>query len=301
MTDKNPSATAPAGERIAKVLARAGVASRREAERMIAAGRISVDGRVLDSPALNVLPSQDIRVDGTPIPDAQPMALFRYHKPTGVLVTRTDPEGRTTVFDALPEEHKKLIAVGRLDLNSEGLLLLTNDGEISRALELPSTGWTRRYRARAFGRPKPADFDKLANGIVVDGEHFGAIHAELERQQGGNAWITVSLTEGKNREVRRALEAIGLKVNRLIRTAYGPFQLGALKPGEIAPVAAKQVREQLGGLLANQTTNDAKPQKRAKSRSPSRPRASTSAQNNSNRAGTRPEKQTRNRPPKRRD
>ncbi len=235
------------GERIAKALARAGVASRREAERMIQAGRVAVDGKRLDTPAVKVTASQVITVDGKPIPAAEPSRLVRYHKPLGLLVTRSDPQGRPTIFDRIGPEYNRLISIGRLDINSEGLLLLTNDGELARRLELPSTGWTRRYRVRAFGRPTETDLAKLADGVNVDGVRFGAIHAELERQQGGNAWISVSLQEGKNREVRKALEAIGLKVNRLIRTAYGPFQLGKLKPGELAEINAKQMGEQLGG------------------------------------------------------
>jgi 23S rRNA pseudouridine2605 synthase len=237
------------------VLARAGVASRRGAEALIAQGRVSVDGVTLTSPALNVKPGQDIRVDGEAPPRAEPPRLFRHHKPVGVLVTRRDPQGRPTVFDRLPPGLPRLQPVGRLDFNSEGLLLLTNDGELKRTLELPSTGWTRRYRVRAHGRVTQKELDRLARGITVDGEKFGAIHATLETRKeaedAANVWITVALKEGKNREVRRALETVGLAVNRLIRVAYGPFQLGALKRGEIAEVPPKMLREQLGSRLAS--------------------------------------------------
>ena len=238
----------PGGERIAKVLARAGLASRRGAEAMIAQGRVSVDGAVLKSPAVNVTPGQNIRVDGEPLPQAEPVRLFRYHKPQGTLVTRSDPQGRPTVFERLPAELPRLVAVGRLDFNSEGLLLLTTDGGLARTLELPATGWTRRYRARAHGRVTQEQLDRLAKGITVDGERFAPIHASLEAgQTGANAWITLALKEGKYREVRRALAALGLEVNRLIRTAYGPFQLGSLRRGEVAEIPRKMIREQLGG------------------------------------------------------
>jgi 23S rRNA pseudouridine2605 synthase len=239
------------GERIAKVLARAGIASRRGAEALIAQGRVSVDGVVLKSPAFNVVPGQDIRVDGEPLPAAEPVRLFRYHKPAGLLVTRSDPQGRPTIFERLPPDLPRLVSVGRLDFNSEGLLLLTTDGGLARTLELPSTGWTRRYRARAHGRTTQAKLDTLAKGITIDGERFGPIHAKLEGEpRGANVWITVAIKEGRYREVRRALETLGLEVNRLIRTAYGPFQLGALKRGEIAEIPAKMLREQLGAKLA---------------------------------------------------
>ncbi len=240
--------TQPDAQRIAKVLARAGVCSRREAERLIEAGRVSVDGATLSSPAHNVRPDQDIRVDGAPIPQRERTRLFRYHKPDDLIVSRGDPRGRKTIFEALPEGLPRLVSVGRLDLTSEGLLLLTNDGELARILELPQTGWTRRYRARAFGRPNEADLEKLRRGLVVDGVKYGPIDAMIERQTGGNTWMTLALKEGKNREVRKALQSLGLTVNRLIRTAYGPFQLGALPKSDIAEVTRKQLREQLGRL-----------------------------------------------------
>ncbi len=237
-----------AGERIAKVLARAGVCSRRQAEVLISEGRVTVDGHVLSTPAFKVTPAQDVRVDGSRVRAAEPTRLFRYHKPDGLLVTRDDPQGRPTVFEKLPPGLPRLVAVGRLDLTSEGLLLLTNDGGLARTLELPSTGWTRRYRARAFGSVTQEALDTLKAGVTVDGERFASIEAKLERTQGGNVWVTVALKEGKYREVRRALETLHLRVNRLIRTSYGPFHLGGLKRGEAAEVTPKQMKDQLGGL-----------------------------------------------------
>ena len=239
------------GERIAKTLARAGVASRREAERMILAGRVAVNGEKIDSPALNVTEADAIRVDGRPLAGAETTRLWRYHKPAGLVTTHKDPQGRETVFDALPKELPRVISVGRLDLNSEGLLLLTNDGGLARALELPSTGWTRRYRVRAYGKITQEELDKLQKGAEANGVRYGPVTAVLESTRGGNAWLTVSLKEGKNREVRRVLETLGLRVNRLIRTAYGPFQLGGLKPGEVEAVKAAVVRNQCGRLMGS--------------------------------------------------
>jgi 23S rRNA pseudouridine2605 synthase len=244
----DPVQTEPgaAGERIAKALARAGVCSRRDAERLIAEGRVSVNGRKLETPAVKVTGADDIRVDGKPVAAPEPSRLWRYHKPTGLVTTHRDPQGRPTVFERLPDTLPRVISVGRLDLTSEGLLLLTNDGDLARMLELPSNGWVRRYRARAFGKIAQAELDKLAEGVAIDGVKYGPINAELDRQQSGNAWITLSLHEGKNREVRRVLEALGLRVNRLIRTAYGPFQLGLMKPGEIEEIPRRVLRDQLG-------------------------------------------------------
>ncbi|MFY0619651.1 pseudouridine synthase [Shimia sp.] len=238
--------TAREGGRIAKVLARAGVASRRDAERMIEAGRVSVNGEKLSSPALNVTEKDRITVDGKVIgsPDAE--RLWLYHKPTGLVTTNRDEKGRETIFDKLPDTLPRVMTVGRLDLNSEGLLLLTNDGGVKRQLELPSTGWLRKYRVRINGRPTEETFAPLRKGIVVDGERFQPMDISLDRQQGANAWVTVGLREGKNREIRRAVEAVGLTVNRLIRTSYGPFQLGQLKPGEVEEVRRRVVRDQLG-------------------------------------------------------
>lgn len=233
------------GERIAKRLARAGLCSRRDAERWIAAGRVEVDGRVLDSPALTVLPHQRIVVDGRALGAVEPTALWRYHKPSGLVTTNRDPQGRETIFDRLPPSLPRVMTVGRLDLTTEGLLLLTNDGELARFLELPSTGWARRYRVRVRGRPDEAALARLAAGVTVDGVRYGPVHAALDRTQGANAWLTMSIREGKNREVRRICEQLGLTANRLIRTAYGPFQLGKLERGAVERVPERVLRQQL--------------------------------------------------------
>jgi 23S rRNA pseudouridine2605 synthase len=234
------------GERIAKVLARAGLCSRRDAERWVAAGRVMVDGAVLTSPAVTVTETSDVRVDGEPLPEPQRARLWRYHKPKGLVTTHKDERGRPTVFDALPAELPRLISVGRLDLNAEGLLLLTNDGALARRLELPATGWARRYRVRVHGTVDPERLKALAKGITIDGIRYGPIHAEPERAQGSNAWLTVSLREGKNREVKRVLEHLDLPVTRLIRISYGPFQLGNLERGMVEEVPKKVLAEQLG-------------------------------------------------------
>ncbi|WP_170607144.1 pseudouridine synthase [Ruegeria arenilitoris] len=234
------------GDRIAKVLARAGVASRREAERMINAGRVAVNGKTIDSPALNVTVNDKIIVDGKPISEPEPTRLWLYHKPPGLVTSTRDEKGRATIYDSLPEDMPRVMSIGRLDLNSEGLLLLTNDGGIKRKLELPSTGWLRKYRVRVNGRPKDEDFAPLRNGLVVEGERFQPMTVTLDRQQGANAWLTVGLREGKNREIRRAMEDIGFAVNRLLRVSYGPFQLGALKAGEVEEVRRRVMRDQLG-------------------------------------------------------
>lgn len=240
---------APKGERIAKVMARAGVASRREAERMIEAGRVAVNGKKLDTPAFLVTAKDKITVDGAGIGGKQPPRLWRYHKQDGLLTTHKDPGGRPTVFENLPDELPRVISVGRLDMNSEGLLLLTNDGELARQLELPSTGWARRYRARAWGKTSQDDLDRLMKGVKIDGIPTGPIEAKLDKQQGDNAWISVTIREGKNREVRRALETLNLRVNRLIRISYGPFQLGDLVKGGIEEVPNRILRDQVGHLV----------------------------------------------------
>lgn len=232
------------GERIAKALARAGVCSRRDAERLIADGRVSVNGARLDTPAFKVTAADDIRVDGKRVGAAETTRIWRYHKPAGLVTTHRDPQGRPTVFEHLPASLPRVISVGRLDLTSEGLLLLTNDGALSRKLELPSTGWARRYRARAYGRVTQPELDELKNGVTVEGVRYGPIEARLERA-GANAWIAIAIKEGKNREVRRVLEALGLRVNRLIRTAYGPFELGALAPGEVDEAPKRIVNDVL--------------------------------------------------------
>jgi 23S rRNA pseudouridine2605 synthase len=233
-------------QRIAKVLARAGLCSRRDAERWIAEGRVTLDGEVLTSPAVNVTEASDIRVDGKPLPEPDRARLWRYHKPAGLVTTHRDERGRPTVFDALPKDLPRLISIGRLDLNSEGLLLLTNDGALARRLELPATGWTRRYKVRVHGEIDPARLAALERGITVNGVKYGPIRARPERQQGSNAWLTLSLQEGKNREVRRVLEHLGYPVTRLIRLAYGPFQLGNLPRGAVEEVSRKALDEQLG-------------------------------------------------------
>lgn len=239
-------ATPPAGERIAKVLSRAGVASRREAERLIEAGEVAVNGKVIDSPALNVTAADRITVHGKPLAPPEPARLWLYYKPDGLVTSASDEKGRDTVFDHLPEDMPRVMSVGRLDLNSEGLLLLTNDGGLKRRLELPSTGWLRKYRVRVKGNPTDPDLDPLRRGITVDGELFQPMQVALDRHQGANAWLTVGLREGKNREIRRAMDAIGLAVNRLIRVSYGPFRLGELEPGQVEEVRPKVLRDQLG-------------------------------------------------------
>lgn len=239
--------TTEKGERIAKRLARAGLCSRREAEAWIRAGRVAVDGRVLDSPAVTVTDASTITVDGKPIPEKEPTRLWRYHKPPGLVTTTRDPQGRPTVFERLPKDMPRVVSIGRLDLTSEGLLLLTNDGELARRLELPATGWLRRYRVRVRGQVDPSRLEALERGIEVDGVRYGPIRATLDRQMPNNAWLTVALSEGKNREVRRVCEHLGWPVLRLIRIAYGPFQLGNLAPGEVAEVPGKILREQTGG------------------------------------------------------
>lgn len=236
----------PEGDRIAKVIARAGLASRREAERMIEEGRVAVNGRVIDRAALNVTDRDRIEVDGKPLDAPEAARIWLYHKPTGLVTTTKDEQGRPTIFDALPDDLPRVMSVGRLDLNSEGLLLLTNDGAVKRKLELPSTGWLRRYRVRVNGRPTDEMLAPLREGLTIDGQTFQPMTVAIDRQQGANAWLTVGLREGKNREVRRAMADIGLTVNRLIRLSYGPFQLGQMKPGEVQEVRGRIVRDQLG-------------------------------------------------------
>jgi 23S rRNA pseudouridine2605 synthase len=244
MTEKSPQP--PAGDRIAKVIARAGVASRREAEKLIATGRVTVNGKPISSPALNVTEADKISVNGTPLAAAEPPRLWLYHKPSGLVTTERDEKGRPTVFESLPEDMPRVVSVGRLDLNSEGLLLLTNDGEIKRRLELPSTGWVRKYRVRVKGSPDDAALDPLRKGLTIDGERFQPMTVTLDRQQGANAWLTVGLREGRNREIRRAMEAVGLGVNRLLRISYGPFRLGTLKAGAVEEIKGRVLRDQLG-------------------------------------------------------
>jgi 23S rRNA pseudouridine2605 synthase len=246
------------GERIAKVIARAGLCSRRDAERLIAEGRVTVAGKVLDSPAVTVLPGEEIAVDGAALPAAAPARLWRYHKPGGLITAARDPQDRPTIYDRLPQNLPRVMPVGRLDLNSEGLLLLTNDGGLKRRLELPATGWTRRYRVRVFGRIDEERLAALAKGVRVDGLDYGPIRARLDSRRGANAWLSMALAEGKNREVRKVCEHLGLKVSRLIRVAYGPFQLGQLPVGAVEEVPAKVLDEQLGDKPRKPRTGFAK-------------------------------------------
>ncbi|MDM7932823.1 pseudouridine synthase [Tabrizicola sp.] len=234
------------GERIAKVLSRAGIASRREAERLIELGEVSVNGKVITSPALNVTAADKITVRGEPVGAPEPARLWLYYKPEGLVTSASDEKGRDTVFDHLPEDMPRVMSVGRLDLNSEGLLLLTNDGALKRRLELPSTGWLRKYRVRVKGNPTEPEIEPLRKGITIDGERFQPMEVKIDRHQGANAWLTVGLREGRNREIRRAMDHIGVTVNRLIRVSYGPFRLNELEPGQVEEVRPKVLREQLG-------------------------------------------------------
>ena len=232
------------------MVSRAGLASRRDAEEWITQGRVTVNGRVINSPALDVTANDTITVDGKPLPPRERTRLFMYHKPRGLMTTHADPEGRPTVFDNLPEGLPRLISIGRLDFNTEGLLLLTNDGGLARALELPDTGWLRRYRVRAHGEVTQAQLDELKKGVEVDGVKYGSIDATLERDQGANVWLVFAIREGKNREVRNVMAHLGLEVNRLIRVSYGPFQLGELVEGQVEEVKTRVLREQLGEKIA---------------------------------------------------
>ena len=253
------------GERIAKFLSRAGVASRREAERLIEAGRISVNGTIISSPALNVTAKDKVLFDGQHVESAAAPRLWLYYKPIGLVVSERDEKGRKTVFESLPPELPRVMSVGRLDLNSEGLLLLTTDGGIKRRLELPSTGWLRKYRVRVKGSPTDADLEPLRKGVTVDGERFQPMTVTLDRQQGANCWLTIGLREGKNREIRRAAESIGLQVNRLLRVSYGPFQLGKLKPGEVTEIQGRVLRDQLGLSEKSDKKSTTRPEKRKRS------------------------------------
>jgi 23S rRNA pseudouridine2605 synthase len=258
---------APAGERIAKAMARAGLCSRREAETWIAAGRVKLNGVKLTSPAQNVTAADTILVDGKPLPAKEKTRLWRYHKPRGLLTTDRDPQGRPTVFENLPASLPRVVSVGRLDLNSEGLLLLTNDGALARQLELPSTAWVRRYRVRVNGKVDPERLHELGRGITVAGIRYGPVEAALDRQKGDNAWLTMGLTEGKNREIRNLCSHFGWTVNRLIRVSYGPFQLGHLEPGGVEEVVGKVLKEQLGaGNTGKPIPDPLKPKKPRKPR-----------------------------------
>ncbi|WP_177525402.1 pseudouridine synthase [Lichenihabitans psoromatis] len=265
-SDLDAAASAPAADvtpalqsdeaRIAKVMARAGLCSRRDAESWILAGRVAVNGRVIESPALNIGPSDVITVDGSPIEKAERTRLFMFHKSRGLVTTAKDPEGRPTIYDALPDDLPRLVTVGRLDINTEGLMLLTNDGGLSRMLELPSTGWVRRYRVRANGSIDQGTLDELSRGVTIEGIDYAGIEAKLDRQQGANVWLTMGLREGKNREIKRVLEHLGLAVSRLIRVSFGPFQLGDLTEGAVEEVKTRILRDQLGPALAKEAGVD---------------------------------------------
>jgi 23S rRNA pseudouridine2605 synthase len=244
--DNRIDAPDPGGDRIAKVIARAGICSRRDAEKMIAEGRVMIDGETVTQPGTRVLAANVVVVDGKPLTEPERTRLWRYHKPSGLVTTHRDPEGRPTVFSKLPLSLPRVVSVGRLDVNSEGLLLLTNDGALARKLELPAAGWTRKYRVRIFGKVSQADLDKLALGVTIDGVTYEPVIADLERTKGMNSWAGVSLKEGKNREVKRLMEHLGLKVARLIRVQFGPFHLGQLEPGHVEEIPSRLWRDQLG-------------------------------------------------------
>jgi len=273
-----------APERIAKVIARAGLASRRGAEAMIAEGRVTLNGKRLETPAVTVGRDDDIRVDGKRLPRPEPTRLWRYYKPRGLLTTNHDQDGRATLFEKMPAEMPRVISVGRLDMNTEGLLLLTNDGDLARYLELPDTGWLRRYRVRAYGRVDQASLDKLANGPVIDGIAYGSVIAKIERLQGDNQWLTVDLREGKNREVKRVLASLGLAVNRLIRVSYGPFTLDRMSLGGVVEVPRRILTQQVprrfvrGGEIKTKMAKELPVSRgKPKGRAPAKPRAKPKA------------------------
>ncbi len=234
------------GERIAKVIARAGICSRREAERLIEDGRVKLNGAVLKSAAVNVTPKDLVTVNGKPLPQKEETKLWRYHKPAGLVVSNNDPEGRPTIFDKLRQQLPRVISIGRLDINTEGLLLLTNDGELARYLELPATGWIRRYRVRAYGRVDDAGLARIAKGVEIEGVKYGPVEGKVETSQGDNQWLSIAIREGKNREVKKICEYLGLKVNRLIRTSFGPFMLGDMARGAIEEVPPKVMKSNIG-------------------------------------------------------
>ena len=270
-TDDSGASTGAGAQRVAKLIARAGVCSRREAERLIEQRRVAVDDETLTTPGVTVDDPQRITIDGERLPQPEPTRIFRFHKPSGVVTTERDPEGRRTIYDVLPAGLPRLMPVGRLDLTSEGLLLLTNDGALKRKLELPDTGWIRRYRVRLFGEPDPDQLATLQQGITIDGVRYGAIDAQVDTKSGANTWVTVSLREGRNREVRRVMEHLGYRVNRLLRVAYGPFQLGSMPRGEIKEVPPKVLAEQLGLAQPARKVGTAKAKPAKNARKPDKP------------------------------
>jgi 23S rRNA pseudouridine2605 synthase len=294
--ENRPNTSKP-GQRIAKVIARAGLGSRREAEAWIAAGRVAVNGSTIASPALDVTDFDRITVDGEPLPTRERTRLFLYHKPRGLMTTHADPQGRPTIFQKLPRDLPRLISVGRLDFNTEGLLLLTNDGALARVLELPATGWLRRYRVRAHGAISQDQLDGLRRGVTIDGIHYGPIEAALDRVQGSNAWLTLGIREGKNREVRNVLGHLGLSVTRLIRVSFGPFQLGELGEGEVEEVRTRVLREQLGDKLVRLSRADFSA---PHSPTPRKPRHDEARRDETRRDQTRPVTQQKPEKPKRR-
>jgi len=286
---------APKKERIAKRIARAGVCSRRDAERWIEAGRVTLNGKKLDTPAITVDNNDKITVDGKPLPGKERPRLWRYHKPSGLVTSHKDEKGRDTVFSSLPEDFPRVISVGRLDLNSEGLLLLTNDGELARRLELPATGWKRKYRVRVHGHPRESELKRLASGITIEGVKYGSIEATLDSSKGANSWLTIALREGKNREIRRVMEHLEYRVLRLIRVSYGPLQLGELKEGEIEEVKSKILRDQMGVEKFEEPDNpfEGKPKGKGQGRGKGAPRPTLSVKGKSDKpkqAPTRPKR-----------
>jgi 23S rRNA pseudouridine2605 synthase len=253
MAEKKDKIESPVGERIAKRLARSGLCSRRDAERLILEGRVSVDGKTLTSPALNVTPASRISVDGKPLGAKEPPRVWRYHKPSGIITTSRDPQGRPTVFEKLPKDMPRVISVGRLDFTTEGLLLLTNDGDLARHLELPQNAWLRHYRVRVYGKVVPQRLAALAKGVTISGIRYDSIKVEIEpdprKEAGTNVWLGVSIREGKNREIRKVMEHLGLQVTRLIRVSFGPFQLGKLPRGQVEEVPRRILREALGNFF----------------------------------------------------
>lgn len=244
--------------RIAKVIARAGICSRREAEVYIADGRVKVNGALLESPAFTVTKSDMIEVDNVRLSEAEPPRLWRYHKPRGLVVSNKDEKGRDTIFTKLPESLPRVISIGRLDIDSEGLLLLTNDGELARHLELPATGWTRKYRVRVYGRVEEAKLEEIAEGVNIDGVQYGPVLARLDTQKNSNAWLTIAIKEGRNREVRNIMEYLGYPVTRLLRLSYGPFLLGKLEAGQVEEVKPTVLAQQLGLASDASDAKDAK-------------------------------------------